>query len=148
MATPTAKNVRSAATRSVPECAASESRPRLPVARPVPSLSPISARAARTETSAVRRCAFTGEAYSGNRFERPDDGVLAAREMHERLALDLERRDARELDLRLGGLEVPLRVVDLGAQQAPRAVRRVQAVALREEPLERLGLRVKDLARR
>ena len=37
-ATPTAKNVSSAATRSVPECSASERSPRLPVARPVAEL--------------------------------------------------------------------------------------------------------------
>ena len=55
-ATPTAKNVRSAATRSVPEWIASETSPRLCVASPVPSLSAMSAHAAKTETSAVRRC--------------------------------------------------------------------------------------------
>ena len=66
-ATPTAKSVSSAAIRSVPECAASESRPRLCVARPVPSFSPIRAIAASTEKSAVRRCGVMAEAYSGNR---------------------------------------------------------------------------------
>ena len=66
-ATPTAKNVSSAAIRSVPECSASESRPRLPVARPVPSLSPISAAAASTEKSAVLRCGVTAEAYAERR---------------------------------------------------------------------------------
>ena len=50
------EEVRSAATRSVPECTASEMSPRLPLARPVVSLSPMSAQAAPTETSAVRRC--------------------------------------------------------------------------------------------
>ncbi len=60
-ATPTAKNVSNAATRSVPECTASETRPRLPLARPVVSLSPMSAQAAATETSAVRRCGVTAE---------------------------------------------------------------------------------------
>ena len=54
-ATPTAKNVSSAATRSVPECNASEMRPRLCEARPAPSLSAMSTMAATTETSAVRR---------------------------------------------------------------------------------------------
>ena len=39
-----------------PSAAASEMRPRLPVAKPVPSLSAMSAAAATTETSAVRRC--------------------------------------------------------------------------------------------
>ena len=59
-ATPTAKNVSSAATRSVPECTASEISPRLCVARPVASLSAISATAAATEMSAVRRCGLMG----------------------------------------------------------------------------------------
>src|SRR3972149_5296472 len=54
-ATPTAKNVRSAATKSGPDCPASETRPRLPVASPVASLTTISTQAARTETRAVRR---------------------------------------------------------------------------------------------
>ena len=47
--------------RSVPEWTASETRPRLPLARPVVSLSAISAQAAPTETSAVRRCGVTAE---------------------------------------------------------------------------------------
>src|SRR5687768_10480958 len=58
-ATPIAKNVSRAATRSVPECTASDTRPRLPLARPVESLSPMRAQAAPTETSAVRRCGVT-----------------------------------------------------------------------------------------
>jgi hypothetical protein len=56
IATPTAKSVSSAATRSVPECSASETSPRLPVARPVASLMATRAAAATTDTSAVRRC--------------------------------------------------------------------------------------------
>ena len=48
-----------AATRSVPECAASESRPRLPVARPVTSLSAMRTTAAATETRAIRRWGLT-----------------------------------------------------------------------------------------
>ena len=55
-ATRTAKNVSSAATRSVPEWTASETRPRLCVARPTRSLSTRSVAAAATETSAARRC--------------------------------------------------------------------------------------------
>jgi hypothetical protein len=55
-ATPTAKKVSSAATRSVPEWIASEISPRLFDASPTDSLSAISAVAATTETSAVRRC--------------------------------------------------------------------------------------------
>src|SRR5436190_20693161 len=58
-ATLSAKNVSSAAIRSVPECAASDTRPRLCEARPAPSLSTINAAAAATETSAVRRCGST-----------------------------------------------------------------------------------------
>ena len=53
--TPIAKNVSSAATRSVPECSASEMSPRLPLTRPAPSLSAASTAAAPIETSAVRR---------------------------------------------------------------------------------------------
>src|SRR3954447_21291418 len=58
-ATPTAKKVRRAAIRSVPECAASEIRPRLCEGRPAASLSRISATAAATETRAVRRWGST-----------------------------------------------------------------------------------------
>src|SRR5436189_2861130 len=103
-ATPTAKNVSSAAIRSVPECAASESRPRLCVARPVPSFSPIRAVAASTERSAVRRCGVTGEAYSANRLERPEHGVLAPREVTHGFAEQLERRARCETD---AGLDLP-----------------------------------------
>ena len=56
IATPTAKSVRRAATRSVPEWAASERKPRLPVASPVTSLTPISTSAAATDMRAMRRC--------------------------------------------------------------------------------------------
>src|SRR5207247_3962650 len=69
-ATPTAKKVRSAATRSVPECAASESRPRLWEGIPAASLIAISAQAASTETSAVRRWGVTGEASPKRRARR------------------------------------------------------------------------------
>ena len=55
-ATETAKNVSSAAARSVPECAASASSPRLPLAIPATSLIAMSTQAAPTETSAMRRC--------------------------------------------------------------------------------------------
>src|SRR3954453_8895621 len=61
MAIPIAKNVSRAATRSVPECNASEMRPRLPLARPVPSFSASSAAAATTEVSAVRRCGLIAD---------------------------------------------------------------------------------------
>src|SRR3954451_19832800 len=59
IATPSATKVRIAATRSVPEWAASERRPRLPVAIPETSLTAISRHAARIETRAVRRCGLT-----------------------------------------------------------------------------------------
>ena len=59
-ATPTAKNVSSAATRSVPEWSASETRPSEPLAMPAVSLSASSASAAATEMSAVRRWGLTG----------------------------------------------------------------------------------------
>src|SRR5829696_1651689 len=55
-ATPIAKNVSSAATRSVPEWSASDTSPRLPLAMPVPSFSATRTPAAQIETSAVRRC--------------------------------------------------------------------------------------------
>ena len=55
-ATETAKNVTSAAARSVPEWAASARSPRLPLAIPATSLIAIRRHAAPTETSAVRRC--------------------------------------------------------------------------------------------
>ena len=52
-----------AATRSVPECSASETSPRLPLAMPAPSLSAASAAAATMETSAVRRCGVIAGNY-------------------------------------------------------------------------------------
>ena len=55
-ATDTAKNVSRAAARSVPECAASASSPRLELASPTTSLTTTRRHAAPTETSAVRRC--------------------------------------------------------------------------------------------
>src|SRR4051794_15399049 len=56
-----AKNVSSAATRSVPEWIASDSSPRLFVAIPAASLTEIRTQAASTEASAVRRCGLTRE---------------------------------------------------------------------------------------
>ena len=58
-ATPTAKNVSRAAMRSVPESADAETSARLWVARPVPSLSAMSATAAATDQSAAFRGAST-----------------------------------------------------------------------------------------
>ena len=77
-ATPTAKKVSSAATRSVPECAASERRPRLCVARPTPSLSATSAAAATTETSAVFRCGDIGRSMAAGYVEGPPERALEA----------------------------------------------------------------------
>src|SRR5262249_37429323 len=70
-ATPTAKNVSSAAIRSVPECAASETRPRLCEARPAPSFSAISATAAPIEIRAVRRCGCTRQVKQKGPLQRP-----------------------------------------------------------------------------
>src|SRR3954453_7414103 len=140
-APPAGKSVSRAATGSVPECAASERRPRLCVASPVTSLSAISVAAAKTEMSAVRRCGVTAEGYSGHGLERPDHDVLAPREVDKRIAAQVEGRDRREIDLGLGRLDRPELVVDLGACEAS-SVGRVQAVALRQEPLERARLRV------
>src|SRR5215468_8467013 len=70
-ATPTAKNVSSAAIRSVPECAASETRPRLCEARPAPSFSAISATAAAIEIRAVRRCGCTRQVKQKGPLQRP-----------------------------------------------------------------------------
>src|SRR3954454_9506084 len=70
-ATPTVKNVSSAAIKSVPEWAASETRPRLCDARPAPSLSTINAIAATTETSAVRRCGCTRQVKQNGPPKRP-----------------------------------------------------------------------------
>src|SRR3954463_4865792 len=146
-ATPTAKKVRSAAIRSVPECAASDSKPRLCVARPVPSLSAISATAATTDRSAVRRCGVTRELYSGDLLEGPDHDVLSPREVAERLTGEIQRSDRGELDLGLRGLQVPELVVDLGSVEFA-AIGRVEAVALGEEPLERPRDRTEDRAAR
>src|SRR6266576_3002336 len=80
-ATPPAKKVSSAAMRSVPEWAASEMRPRLCVARPVPSLSAISASAANTDQSAAFRWASTPGSVrppgAGARVVRPGVAGLA-----------------------------------------------------------------------
>src|SRR6476619_7430140 len=84
-ATPTANSVSSAAIRSVPECAASDSRPRLCVAMPVPSFNPIRAIAASTEKSAVRRCGVMAEAYSGNGLEVAAERLLALDRLEEGL---------------------------------------------------------------
>src|SRR3954451_18881065 len=70
-------------------------------------------------------------------LERPDQHVLPAGVVTDRPGLDLDRRDSPVLDLRFRGLQRPRRVVDLGALLS---VRGVEAVALREEVLERSTL--------
>src|SRR3954464_8573174 len=85
LATPSAKNVSSAATRSVPECIASATRPRLPVSRPVTSLRTTRTPAAKTDSSAVRCC--------GDILEDRIRGTLGAGEQH-------APHDARREDLR------------------------------------------------
>src|SRR5215472_16175155 len=113
MATPTAKNVSSAAMRSVPEWAASETSPRLCVARPVPSLSAMRATAAATDQSAAFRWASTGESVRGcqsgrDGLRRPDERVLPEREVAgARRSTEGERHDRGQLDLRLGRAEQP-----------------------------------------
>src|SRR5262245_21827616 len=87
--TPTGKNVRSAATRSVPEWSASETRPSEPLAMPATSFRASSAQAATTETSAVRRCGLTS-----GRLELPAVEVLHAaprRREQRRRAVELEQ---------------------------------------------------------
>src|SRR3954465_15118373 len=94
-ATRIAKYVSSAATRSVPECAASETRPRLCVARPTDSFSTRSAAAAKTETSAERRCGLTPGTLERNLFDPPYDDVLARREEHVRIVVGQRERRHR-----------------------------------------------------
>ena len=82
-ATDTAKNVNSAAARSVPECAASARRPRLELAIPATSLIATRRHAAPTETSAVRRCGDMRRRLeplgaSGASYPRPREGLPAA----------------------------------------------------------------------
>src|SRR6266516_7179730 len=99
-ATRTARYVSRAATRSVPEWTASETKPRLCVASPTLSLRTTSVAAAATETSAERRCGLTPRRLK--LLERPDDGVLARREEHLRLRRwERQRRHRVQVDVRL-----------------------------------------------
>src|SRR6267378_6250439 len=142
-ATRRAKYVSSAATKSVSECAASEIRPRLCVARPTLSLSSSSAMAAATEINAERRCGLTPGRLE--LFERPHDDVLQRREEHVRgLAGERKRRHRVQVDHRGPLLEVPARMMDVRAVQ-PAAVLGVEAVPLSQELLERPGLGVEEL---
>src|ERR671937_779297 len=152
-ATPTAKNVSSAATRSVPECAASETRPRLCDARPAPSFTATSAAAASTETRAVRRCGLTaasetkrpaaaGSVSPCHLFERPDDDVLSSRVVQHRLALERDpvRWHRVQVDRCLRPRERPRPVVDVRTEQ-PAFVLGIEAVPLGQEVLEGRGRR-------
>src|SRR5690242_13051081 len=125
--------------RSVPECAASEMRPRLWVARPVPSLSPMSASAAKTDQSAAFRWASTPGSLrlAPDGLGRPDERVLPEGAMAPRRPAEGERSDRVELDLGLRRVQKPTVVVHLGG-----CIAGEEAVALGEEPLERalLGL--------
>src|ERR671910_471270 len=129
-ATPTAKNVRSAATRSVPEWIASETSPRLPLASPAPSLSAIRTRAAPIETSAVRRCGLTVDGIftlAGNhRGGRPTRITLA------------KPSGRQPLERRAGGVE-PAHAVDASAR---RRRRRAQV-----EPIGGGGVRIQAYGR-
>src|SRR4051794_2223416 len=143
-ATRIAKYVSSAATRSVPECAASETRPRLCVARPTDSFSTTSAAAAATDTSAERRCGLTAKRLE--LFEAPHHDVLPRREEDVRgIAGQLHRRHRVHTHRRLPALQVPGRMVDVRAVDAA-AVLRVQAVALGQEVFERARLRLDECA--
>src|SRR5438105_15064058 len=72
-------------------------------------------------------------------LERPDEDVESLRVVQQRLALEGHRCDGLELDLALGRLERPRRVVDVGALVS---VGRVEAVPLGQEVLERARTRV------
>src|SRR5579884_3579748 len=144
-ATPTAKNVSSAAIRSVPECAASETRPRLCVASPVASLSAMSASAASTDQSAAFRWASTLESVRRAQVCTGSGGQMSAscrNAKWQQRGGQRERRDRGQLDLGLRRAEQPAVVVHLGAR-----VGGEDPVALGEERLERAGLGVEGLVR-
>src|SRR5664279_4253816 len=136
----------------MPECTASERSPRLLVARPAPSFSPIRASAARTEKSAVRRGAVierrSVRGASAHGCERPDHGVDAALEVTERRPVEPDRRDRREVELRRGLLQGPGRVMDLGPLQYATFVGRIQAVPLGEERFELSLIHISEPTRR
>src|SRR5581483_3323600 len=146
-ATRTAKYVSSAATKSVAEWIASDTRPRLCVARPTLSLRRTSVAAAATDRSAERRCGVTRRRLRREVLERPDENVLPRREERVRLvAAERQRRHRVQVDPRLTPLQVPRRMVDLRAvRTAP--VLRVEAVALGQPRLERALLGAVQLAR-
>ncbi len=102
-ATPTARKVSSAATRSVPECTASATRPRLLDSSPAASLMTISRHAAPTETSAVRRCGDMREAYGA----RSDGKELPA--------------SLASLQSDMAGLCLAMSQVNIGERSEPRA---------------------------
>ncbi len=161
-ATPTAKNVSSAAMRSVPESAAAEMRPRLCVARPVPSLSAMSATAANTDQSAAFRWGSTAEAYEHRalaprssagrrrlgrrRFQPRSDAIGSGGQMsascrnakwQQRGSPQRERRDRGQLDLGLRRAEQPAVVVHLGSRVARRRGGSARSGTTRASPARR-----------
>src|SRR5918999_2868142 len=77
---------------------------------------------------------------SVGRLERPDENVLPAGEMEQRLLVgkdDARRRHRVRLDHRLGRLQRPGRMVDLGAERLSPLAQGVEAVALGQPVLER-----------
>src|ERR671919_1250528 len=77
---------------------------------------------------------------SVGRLEPPDEDVLPAGEMEQRLPVgkdDARRRHRVRLDHRLGRLQRPGRMVDLGAERLSPLAQGVEAVALGQPVLER-----------
>ena len=140
-ATPSARNVSSAATRSVPEWTASETSPRLWAASPTVSLSTTSAAAAPTDDE--RRAALRRSQL----LERPREHVLLGgveRVRRRRRAGAARASRPRPAPRRARSCHGA--VVQLGPVEPP-AVGRVERVPLGEEVLERPGRRPCRLAR-
>src|SRR5512133_1004049 len=122
---------------------------------PTISLTAVRTHAATTETRAVRRWGLTGEAsrfsrlLRAQRAQRPDEDVLPPREAARagRSERQVRRGHRIFLDRDFGLLQRPAWMMDFGAMQAT-AVGGVEAVALREEPVERARLGVESGAGR
>src|SRR4051794_38869728 len=98
-----------------------------------------------------RREISAGAWASADALQAPEDDVLTARVVQQRVALQIQpdlRRHCVHPKLCVGRLERPRRVVDLGAQRLPLVAERVEAVALGEPVLERSRLRMRDGADR
>src|SRR5215208_5580662 len=82
----------------------------------------------------------TGLAGCLDPLERPDEDVLARREVEQRPSFELEpvRRHRVQLEVGIRGRDAPRGVMDLGAVQA-RSIRGVETVALCQEVLETPG---------